>query len=64
MDNNKFSINGTILCKCGGTIISYTGKVFYNYKTQTLKCWNCKKEYDTDFAFSKREENKIVNLES
>lgn len=58
----KMMMNGVVLCKCGGQLISNSGKIYCNWKKKILHCWNCKKEYDINFVYSKRKENKTVVL--
>jgi hypothetical protein len=62
--NNE--IKGVVLCICGDQIISNSGKVIYNYKTNKLKCWGCGIEFDSDFCYSQRKENEIIiiNIDS
>lgn len=61
--SDSMSIQGVVLCSCGGQIISNTGKVLMNYGRRKLHCWDCDKVYDMDYAYSMRKENETVTLE-
>ncbi len=54
--------NGIILCACGGQIISNSGKVYYDHKTNMLSCWGCGKTYNSDYAYSMRKENETISI--
>ena len=53
-------MHGVVLCKCGGQIISNSGKVFLNVEKNTLKCWRCGRLVNASKAYRKRKENKTV----
>jgi len=56
-------MHGLVICSCGGTVISNTGKVMYNHKENKVYCWICNKEYNSDYAYSMRKENTTVQLD-
>jgi hypothetical protein len=51
-------INGKVTCKCGGNIISNSGRVKIDGKW--LICWRCGRKVNADKAYDKRIENKTV----
>lgn len=59
----KLRMNGSVVCSCGGNVISNTGKIMYNHKENKVYCWLCNKEYDCDYAYSMRKENETVQLD-
>lgn len=59
----QLRINGSVICSCGGVVISNTGKVMLNYKEKKIYCWRCNKEYDWDYPYSVRKENETVQLD-
>jgi len=60
---DKLFIQGSVICSCGGVVISNTGKVMYNHKENKVYCWICNKEYNSDYAYSMRKENTTVQLD-
>jgi hypothetical protein len=61
----KLNIAGEVLCDCGGVLISNSGKVdvaLVNYNK--IRCGDCYRLWDADYAFEKRIEGKTIKLEN
>jgi len=56
---HQMSMKGSVICECGGQILSNSGKVMMNGKGQ-VKCWECNKIYDGNDIYYVRQENKSV----
>lgn len=41
-------IDGVVLCKCGGKIITSNGKVMLDEHTSNVVCRSCKEQYDIE----------------
>ena len=62
--SEKLRINGVVECKCGGVIISNTGKVLMSLTyVHEIKCWRCGKSYNADEVYCERKENKRIVFE-
>lgn len=59
---DKYLMHGTVLCDCGGQVVSNTGKVIMHVQSKKLQCAKCKKLWNMDFVYSMREEGEIVTL--
>ena len=60
----KISIRGSVMCTCGGVIISYRGKVdmVYAKEPPSIRCYKCKKIYDASYVFNQRRNKKKVKI--
>lgn len=52
--SDKLQMNGSVICRCGGTLISNTGKIQGNFSTNKILCWSCCKAYDLDSVYAQR----------
>jgi len=55
--------SGIVLCPCGGTIISNSGKIIGSIKRNTISCWNCGKEYNATKVYKQRIHEQTVTFE-
>ena len=56
---SKYDIQGTVLCKCGGTLVGRDGKVQLTEDFGII-CWKCSSDYDPERVLSIRKEDKTV----